>query len=182
MVYPGVGWVLWRHPNDLPKELVFNVNYLGGQMPTFAINFSRPGNGVIAQYYNFLRLGRSGYLKIQQNCQTTALFVSSKIAEMGPFELLSTGDDLPVFAFTLKNNETYSLYDLSERLRERGWQVPAYTMPKNIESMVVMRIVVKENFSRDVANLFLKDLAEQVQWLSNNPLKNASNPRPSFHH
>lgn len=182
MVYPGVGWVLWRHPNDLPKELVFNVNYLGGQMPTFAINFSRPGNGVIAQYYNFLRLGRSGYLKIQQNCQNTALFVSSKIAEMGPFELLSKGDDLPVFAFTLKNDEAFSLYDLSERLRERGWQVPAYTMPKNIESMVVMRIVVKENFSRDVANLFVKDLADQVQWLSDNPLKSPSNPRPSFHH
>lgn len=183
MVYPGVGWVLWRHPDDLPKELVFDVNYLGGQMPTFAINFSRPGNGVIAQYYNFLRLGRAGYTRIQQNCQNTALFLSSKIEKMGPFELLSRGDELPVFAFRLKDEALgFSLYDLSERMRERGWQVPAYTMPKDIEDMVVMRIVVKENFSHDVANLFLKDLKQQVDWLKNNPFQHPSAPRPSFHH
>jgi glutamate decarboxylase len=183
MVYPGVGWVLWRHPNDLPKDLVFDVNYLGGEMPTFAINFSRPGNGVIAQYYNFLRLGRDGYRRIQQNCQNTALYVSSQIAEMGPFSLLSKGDDLPVFAFTLKDEvDGFSLYDLSERMREQGWQVPAYTMPKNLEKMVVMRIVVKENFSHDVANLFLKDLKQQVDWLGSNPLRAPSQPRQSFHH
>jgi glutamate decarboxylase len=183
MVYPGVGWILWRHPDDLPKELIFNVNYLGGEMPTFAINFSRPGNGVIAQYYNFLRLGRSGYKRIQQSCQDTALFLSSSIAEIGPFELLSKGDELPVFAFTTRKDfSAFSLYDLSERLRERGWQVPAYTMPKNLEKMVVMRIVVKENFSRDIANLFIKDLKEQVDWLKANPYKHPSAPRPSFHH
>jgi glutamate decarboxylase len=183
MVYPGVGWILWRHPDDLPKELIFNVNYLGGEMPTFAINFSRPGNGVIAQYYNFLRLGRNGYRRIQQNCQSTALFLSTSIAEIGPFELLSKGDELPVFAFTLKaGTKGFSLYDLSERLRERGWQVPAYTMPKNLEDMVVMRIVVKENFSRDVAHLFIKDLKEQVLWLRDNPYEHPSAPRPSFHH
>lgn len=183
MVYPGIGWVLWRHPNDLPEDLVFNVNYLGGQMPTFAINFSRPGNGVIAQYYNFLRLGRSGYRRIQQSCQDTALFLSSSIAKIGPFELLSKGDELPVFAFTTHEGfKDFSLFDLSERLRERGWQVPAYSMPKNLEDMVVMRIVVKENFSRDIANLFIKDLNYQVEWLTNNPYKHPSKPRPSFHH
>ena len=183
MVYPGVGWILWRHPDDLPKELIFNVNYLGGQMPTFGLNFSRPGNGVIAQYYNFLRLGRSGYSRIQHNCQNTALFLSSSIAKIGPFELLSKGDELPVFAFTTTQGfSEFTLYDLSERLRERGWQVPAYSMPKNLEDMVVMRIVVKENFSRDVANLFIKDLKQQVDWLQHNPYKHPSAPRPSFHH
>jgi glutamate decarboxylase len=183
MVYPGIGWILWRHPDDLPKELIFNVDYLGGQTPTLTINFSRPGNGVISQYYNFLRLGRSGYERIQRHCQTTALFLSSKIADMGPFRLLSEGNDLPVFAFTLKSKDCkFSLYDLSERMREYGWQVPAYTMPKNLEDMVVMRIVVKENFSRDMAESFIRDLSKQVQWLEDNPFSNPPKANPSFHH
>jgi glutamate decarboxylase len=183
LVYPGVGWVLWRHPDDLPKELIFRVNYLGGDMPTFALNFSRPGNGVIAQYYNFLRLGRQGYRRILQNCQDTALFLSRKIEDMEYFELLSRGDDLPVFAFTLKKPKTFfSLYDLSDRMRERGWQVPAYSLPKDLQSTVVMRIVVKENFSRDIAAQFIQDLKEQVAWLVDHPYKHPSVPRPSFHH
>ncbi len=182
LVYPGVGWVLWRHPDDLPSELVFDVNYLGGEMPTFALNFSRPGNGVIAQYYNFLRLGRQGYMRILQNCQDTALFLSEQIAKMGYFELLSRGDELPVFAFTLLPKIKVSLYDLSDRMRERGWQVPAYSLPKNMENLVVMRIVVKENFSHDIANMFINDLKEQMEWLLAHPYAHSSVPHPSFHH
>jgi glutamate decarboxylase len=183
MVYPGVGWVIWRHPNDLPEELIFKVNYLGGEMPSFALNFSKPGNGVIAQYYNFLRLGWDGYKQIQERCQKTAQHLASYIASMEPFMTLSNGDDIPVFAFTLKKGvDDFCLYDLSDRLRVQGWQVPAYTMPANLEKMVVMRIVVKENLSLDMANNLISDIEEQVKWLRKNPLRSSPEPRQSFHH
>jgi glutamate decarboxylase len=183
MVYPGVGWVLWRHPDDLPNDLIFNVNYLGGNEPTFALNFSRPGNGVIAQYYNFLRLGREGYYRILKECQNNAKYVSHKIAEMGPFDLISHGSDIPVLAFTLKKDvDNFSLYDLSDAMRGQGWQVPAYTMPANLEAKVVMRIVVKENFSSDMGDLFIQNLQQQVLKLMNNRASNADKSRNSFHH
>jgi len=182
MVYPGVGWVVWRHENDLPEDLIFKVNYLGGEMPTFALNFSKPGNGVIAQYYNFLRLGRNGYRQIQERCQDTAIYLSTELSKIGPFELLSKGDELPVFACTLKPDAGFTLYELSDRLRERGWQVPAYTMPKNLEDMVVMRFVIKENFSRDMADLLLSDITKQINWLIENPLQKPMSPHKSFHH
>ncbi len=158
LVYPGVGWAIWRDQEVLPEELVFKVNYLGGDMPTFTLNFSRPGNQIVAQYYNFLRLGREGYTRIQQGCQDTALYLSSEIARLGPFELLSDGGELPVFAWKLKEETNFTLFDLSDRLRYNGWLVPAYTMPKNCEDLVVQRIVVKEGFSRDMANILLKDI------------------------
>ena len=183
MVYPGIGWIIWQQAADLPEELIFEVNYLGGEMPSFTLNFSKPGNGVIAQYYNFLRLGFEGYRQIQERCQQNARFLAEQIAAVGPFRLLSNGEDLPVFAFTLRDDfKDFSLYDLSDRLRGQGWQVPAYTMPPNLEYMVVMRIVVKENLSRDMATTLIKDMKQQVTWLHNNPLQSASEPRQSFHH
>ncbi len=183
MVYPGVGWVVWRHPNDLPKELIFNVNYLGGNMPTFGLNFSRPGNGVIAQYYNFLRLGKSGYRHILRNCHNTAIYLANQIEALGQFELLSQGQDLPVFAFRLKKEITsFSLYDLAEKLRTEGWQVPVYTMPPDIEDMVVMRLVIKENFSRDMADLLITSIKRQLQLLIKNLKNNPLPKRQSFHH
>jgi glutamate decarboxylase len=142
----------------LPEELVFNVNYLGGQMPTFTLNFSRPGNQIVAQYYNFLRLGREGYTRIQRVSHDTAHYLSQQIAQMGPFELLSDGSELPVFAWRLREKSTFSLFDFSDRLRYNGWQVPAYTMPKNCEHLTVQRIVVKEGFSHDMADLLLQDM------------------------
>jgi glutamate decarboxylase len=182
MVYPGVGWVLWRHPDDLPGSLVFNVNYLGGNEATFSLNFSKPGNGVIAQYYNFLRLGRNGYKRILEDCRDTAMYLSSAIANLAPFELISNGSDLPVFAFKLKEDfKTFNLYTLSEAMREQGWQVPAYTLPKDLEQTVVMRIVVKENFSRDMAESFLEGLNRQVDKLSGVG-NNQSISKTSFHH
>ena len=170
LVYPGVGWVVWREPSALPDELVFNVNYLGGQMPTFALNFSRPGANVVAQYYNFLRLGFKGYHDVQQACQEVAVFLSSAIAKMGPFELLTEGKELPVFAFKLKDSITgYSVFDISERLRSRGWLVPAYTFPANLQQTAVMRIVVKNGFSMDLAGCLLADLRTQVKILEAHP-------------
>jgi len=169
LVYPGVGWIIWRDKEALPEDLIFSVNYLGGEMATFAINFSRPGNQVVAQYYNFLRLGREGYTRIQQACQDVALYLSGEIAKLGPFQLLSDGSDLPVFAFTLKEETNFSVFDLSERLRDRGWILPAYTFPQNLEHLAVLRVVVKEGFSHDLANLLLDDLRRHLQFFASQP-------------
>ena len=130
LVYPGVGWALWRERDALPQELIFDVNYLGGHMPTFALNFSRPGSEVIAQYHMFTSLGRDGYRRVQQRSSDIARRLAAEIAEIGPYELVSDASDLPVFAFTLKREVTnYTVFDVSDRLRERGWLVPAYTFP-----------------------------------------------------
>jgi len=170
LVYPGVGWVIWRTPDALPDDLIFKVNYLGGEMPTFALNFSRPGSQVAAQYYNFLRLGWEGYRHVQQTCQDIALYLSGEIAKMGPFELLTDGADLPVFAFKLRDDVTgYSVFDLSERLRQRGWQVPAYTFPEDMTDTAVMRIVIRNGFSFDLANLLLDDFRMHLRILKHNP-------------
>ena len=171
LVYPGVGWIVWRDAAALPEDLVFNVNYLGGQMPTFALNFSRPGGQVAAQYYNFLRLGFEGYRQVQLDCQRLAKYLASEIAAMGPFELLSDGSDLPVLAFRLTDpaQSGYSVFDLSERLRLRGWLVPAYTFPANMQDTAVLRIVVRNGFSRELADLLLSDLRMQVKVLEAAP-------------
>jgi glutamate decarboxylase len=170
LVYPGVGWIVWRDAAALPEDLIFKVNYLGGEMPTFALNFSRPGAQVAAQYYNFIRLGHSGYRQVQQTCQDIAMHLSSEIAKIGPFELLTDGSDLPVFAFKLSDSvKEYSVFDVSERLRMRGWQVPAYTFPENLTGMAVMRIVVRNGFSMDLANLLLDDLRAHIRALERNP-------------
>jgi glutamate decarboxylase len=171
LVYPGVGWVVWRDAAALPDDLIFRVNYLGGEMPTFALNFSRPGAQVAAQYYNFLRLGFDGYREIQLTCQRVATYLAREIAAIGPFELLSDGTDLPVLAFRLTDPQGagYSVFDLSERLRLRGWLVPAYTFPENMQDTAVLRIVVRNGFSTDMADLLLDDLRAQVAALQEAP-------------
>ena len=171
LVYPGVGWVVWRDAAALPEDLIFRVNYLGGEMPTFALNFSRPGGQVAAQYYNFLRLGFDGYRAVQQACQDVAKHLSAEIASMGPFVLLTDGSDLPVFAFRLRDPVAagYTVFDLSERLRGRGWLVPAYTFPENMQDTAVIRMVVRNGFSTDLANSLLDDLRVQVQVLASHP-------------
>jgi len=171
LVYPGVGWIIWRDAAALPEDLVFKVNYLGGEMPTFALNFSRPGSQVAAQYYNFLRLGFDGYRQVQLGCQFLAKHLAAEIAAMGPFELMSDGSDLPVLAFRLADpaGAGYSVFDLSERLRQRGWLVPAYTLPANMQDIAVLRIVVRNGFSRDLADLLLSDLRMQVKLLEAAP-------------
>jgi glutamate decarboxylase len=180
LVYPGVGWVAWRDGNQLPEDLIFHVNYLGGDMPTFTLNFSRPGNQVIAQYYNFLRLGRDGYTRIQRSSQQVATYISSQVAAMGPFELLSDGSELPVFAFALTDDSRYTVFDLSDKLRERGWQVPAYTMPPDVETLAVLRVVVREGLSRDLADMFVEDLRRAVDHVTGRPAGAAK--RTAFSH
>jgi glutamate decarboxylase len=166
LVYPGVGWVLWRKAEYLPEELVFHVNYLGGDMPTFALNFSRPGAQVVLQYYQFLRLGKDGYRLVQQTCQDVAVHISTALDAMDEIDLISDGRELPVVTFAIDESVTkYTAYDLSRKLREAGWLVPAYTMPPNREDLVVLRVVVRNGFSHDMADLFLRDLRTALSWL-----------------
>jgi len=160
LVFPGVGWVIWRDQASLPEELIYHVNYLGGDMPTFALNFSRPGAQVVAQYYMFLRLGFEGYRVVHAVCRDVAGALAKKLAGMGPFELLTDGSQLPVIAFRVKPGiDNFTVFDVSRRLRERGWQVPAYTFPANREDLAVLRIVVRNGFSHDLLALFEADLA-----------------------
>ena len=186
LVYPGVGWIIWRDRAELPEELIFHCNYLGGDLPNFALNFSRPGNQVVAQYYNFLRLGREGYRQIQQACRDTAMYLAGEIAKMEPFELITNGSTIPVFAWKLKDRvaaETdYTLFDLADKLRERGWLVPAYTMPKNREDLAVQRIVVKEGFSRDMADMLLEDIKRAIAFFKSQPNYKAKQSGFHFHH
>ena len=130
LVYPGVGWAIWRNKEALPKDLIFDVNYLGGHMPTFALNFSRPGSEVIAQYFMFVGLGREGYERVIQNAQDVAVHLSSEIAKIGPYRVLTKGDELPVFAFTLNDDiKNYTVYDVSDKLRSSaaGWCRPTHS-------------------------------------------------------
>ncbi len=145
LVYPGVGWIVWRDADALPPDLIFWVNYLGDNMPTFALNFSRPGAQVVAQYYTFLRLGFDGYHTVQSYAREVATRLSGKIAELGPFELITHGDQLPVFAFKVKDEvDNFTAFDVSTSLRERGWQVPAYTFPANRTDLAALRVVVRQ--------------------------------------
>jgi glutamate decarboxylase len=177
LVYPGVGWAIWRDHEALPKELVFDVNYLGGNMPTFSLNFSRPGSQVIAQYFMFASLGHEGYRKVIQRAQDVAVGLSSSIAEIGPYRLISEGRELPVFAFSLDPEITnYSVFDVSDRLRQRGWLVPAYTFPPNRQDLSVLRIVVRAGMTQEMADLLLVALREQTEFLQS---LDAPLPRPA---
>ena len=182
LVYPGVGWIIWRDKAELPEELIFHCNYLGGDLPNFALNFSRPGNQVLAQYYNFLRLGYEGYKRIHSASQDVAMYVSGKIAEMGPFDLISDGSTIPVFAFTVNDSANFSVFDMSDKMRERGWQLPAYTFPKNREDLAVLRVVCKEAFSRDLADKLLEDIRNAVDYFASQKGHLAKKAGGSFHH
>jgi glutamate decarboxylase len=175
LVYPGVGWAIWRNEEALPRELVFNVNYLGGNMPTFALNFSRPGSEVVVQYFMLSAIGRQGYTSVMRNAQEVALHLSKNIGEMGPYRLITEGRDLPVFAFSLADEvRNYTVFDVSDRLRQGGWLVPAYTFPENRQDLSVLRIVVRAGMTMEMADLLLSQLREQTEFL-----ESLSGPLPS---
>jgi glutamate decarboxylase len=186
LVYPGVGWAIWREESALPRELVFDVNYLGGHMPTFSLNFSRPGSEVIAQYFMFMSLGRRGYTTVMRNLQQIATHISAGVADMGPYRLISDGSELPVFAFTTKPEvENYNVFDVSDRLRERGWLVPAYTFPANRQDLSVLRVVVRAGMNLEMGDKLLDFLGEQtnaLQTLSGPLPRPVFQPRAAFAH
>ncbi|MFF8263577.1 glutamate decarboxylase [Streptomyces virginiae] len=182
----GVGWIIWRSPDLLPADLVFKVDYLGGDMPTFALNFSRPGGEIVAQYYLFLRLGRGGYRRVQQACADTAQYLAGQIADMGPFTLLYDGKGaLPAVSYTLTDPAAspFTLYDLSDRLRMRGWQVPSYPLPANRDDTVIQRVLVRHGVTRDQIALLVEDMRRAVEHLTATPPPvAATEPRSGFHH
>jgi len=186
----GVGWVVWREQSDLPEDLIFNVNYLGGEMATFALNFSRPGGQIVAQYYNFLRLGKEGYRKVHTACYETAQYLSDKIANMGPFEIIYGGDPsggIPAMCWKIKDGfdtKGYTLYDLADRLRSRGWQVPAYSLPANREDLVIQRILVRHGVSMDLASLLIDDIQRSLEYFNEHPISRpmGGDEASGFHH
>ncbi|MCB1107553.1 MAG: glutamate decarboxylase [Chlamydiia bacterium] len=168
LVYPGIGWIIYRDESDFPDELVFKVNYLGGWMPTYTLNFSCNSAFVLAQYYNFLRLGREGYTDIMNNCVSNAQYLAKKLKESGNFEMINEAQMLPIVAVKLKDSiKQYTVYDLSSKLRERGWVIAAYTMPPNAEEVALIRVVVREHFSRDMADILYQDIEHACKALEN---------------
>lgn len=165
LTYPGIGFVVWRNSEHLPEELVFRVNYLGGDMPTFTLNFSRPGNQVIGQYYNFLRLGRAGYAQVMHCLSDTARWLGDQLHASEHFEVISDGSAIPVVSFRLTGKRDYTEFDVSHALRGFGWQVPAYTMPDNATDVTVLRVVVREGFSADLARALRDDIITTLKSL-----------------
>ncbi|MGN6425338.1 MAG: glutamate decarboxylase [Leifsonia sp.] len=184
LVYPGLGWVVWRSEELLPEELIFRVSYLGGSMPTFALNFSRPGAQVLLQYYQFLRLGFEGYRRVQSAARDVARYLADAVAGLGAFDIVADGSDIPVTAWRLKDGytDTWTLYDLSERLRARGWLVPAYPLPESLTAVTVQRAVVRNGLSRDLAGGLVDAISDGVGMLDR---LDAPLPGPKavpFHH
>ncbi len=171
LTYPGVGWVVWRDREYLPEELIFEVSYLGGNMPTMAINFSRSASQIVGQYYNFLRFGRQGYSHIHQKTQEIASVIGDRIQHTGLFELYNAGSRMPIICYTLKHGATYkdgtkvewNLYDLSDRLRMHGWQVPAYPLPDGAEEITVQRIVCRADLTFNLAEAFIMDFLQCLE-------------------
>ena len=171
----GAGWVVWRDKDELPDDLIFHVNYLGGDMPVFQLNFSRPAGQIVAQYYDFLRLGREGYRRIHMASYETGQYLAGAIPHLGPFELLCDSDPLtgiPTVTWRIREGENpgYTLFDLADRLRMRGWQVPAYTLTGTASDIPVQRILVRQGVSRDMASLLLDDLREAIAHFDTHPV------------
>ncbi|HEV7162078.1 MAG TPA: glutamate decarboxylase [Solirubrobacteraceae bacterium] len=174
LVYPGMGTVVFRDASDLPEELVFHINYLGGNMPNYSLNFSRPSTSVILQYFAFLRLGHEGYEEIVQTVLENATALGAKLSAIDGLEPLTDGTEFPIVALRASDPAKTNLNHLSQLLRERGWIVPAYTLPPNAEHITVLRMVIKENFSREMVDMLAHDVGVAMKTL-------ASGARPHPH-
>lgn len=168
LVYPGIGWILWRDKSWLPKELVFKVSYLGGDMATMAINFSRSASHILGQYYNFVRYGYEGYRGIHERTRDVAMFIAKEIENTGIFKLLNNGDNIPIVCWRISKNSNveWNLYDLADRLRMTGWQVPAYPLPSNLCDVIIQRIVIRADLSMQLAVLFVEDFKRAILMLN----------------
>ena len=166
LVYPGLGWVVWKDKQYLPKEMAFSVNYLGANITQVGLNFSRPAAQILGQYYNFIRYGFEGYQAVQEAAMEVARYCHTEIGKMKCFRNYSKEVVNPLFIWQMdpayEKKAHWTLYDLQDKLKQSGWMVPAYTMPASIEKMVVMRVVVRQGFSRDMAEQLLTDIREAV--------------------
>jgi glutamate decarboxylase len=185
----GVGWVMWREEADLPEQMIFWVNYLGGNMKDIALNFSRPGGQIVCQYYNFLRLGREGYAKVHGACYDSAAYLARELEGMGPFEIVFDGNrakGIPAVSWKLKDgaDTQFTLFDLADRLRVRGWQVPAYTLPAHCEDQAIQRILVRNGVSRDLCSMLIEDIRSALDHLDAHPRKTplGEDEASGFHH
>ncbi|KAL4195989.1 hypothetical protein AMTRI_Chr04g243800 [Amborella trichopoda] len=170
MVYPGIGWVIWRTKEDLPDELIFHINYLGADQPTFTLNFSKGASQIIAQYYQFIRLGFEGYRNIMGNCAENAKVLRGGLEKTGRFEIISKEVGVPLVAFAFKDSK-HNVFEISENLRRFGWIVPAYTMAPDAQHIAVLRVVVREDFSRTLAERLLNDILRVLRELDELPPK-----------
>ncbi len=162
LVYPGMGTIVFRDRGDLPDELVFHITYLGGDMPNYSLNFSRSSTQVTLQYYNLLRLGHEGYVRIMANVMANAHHLRDRLLDTGHFDAAGDGRHFPVVALRARDPEALDLFALSKRLRQRGWIVPAYPLPADAQDVNVLRMVVRENLSRDMCDTLVADVHAAV--------------------
>ncbi|KAK6119936.1 hypothetical protein DH2020_046320 [Rehmannia glutinosa] len=169
LVYAGIGWVIWRNKEDLPDELIFHINYLGSDQPTFTLNFSKGSSQIIAQYYQLIRLGYEGYRNIMENCQENAMVVKAGLEKTGRFNIVSKDQGVPLVAFSLKDHSRHTEFEVSDMLRRYGWIVPAYTMPADAQHVTVLRVVIREDFSRTLAERLVLDIEKVLHDLDTLP-------------
>jgi glutamate decarboxylase len=171
LVYPSVGWLIFREKNNIPEDLIFYVNYLGEETPTYSLNFSSSSSMMLAQYYNLLRFGKEGYKEIMTKILENARYLAKLLESLDTFDVLNSAETLPVVTVKLKQPVNYTVFELSHKLREKGWILPAFTLPKNAENLALMRVVVKENFSREMADILYEDIMEACEILEGSKKK-----------
>nr|AOO87124.1 glutamate decarboxylase [Kalanchoe daigremontiana] len=171
LVYAGIGWVIWRTKADLPEELIFHINYLGSDQPTFTLNFSKGSSQIIAQYYQLIRLGYEGYRNIMENCQGNAMVLKEGLERTGKFNIVSKDNGVPLVAFSLKDSSRHNEFEVSDMLRRFGWIVPAYTMPPDAQHITVLRVVIREDFSRTLAERLVIDIEKVLHELNTLPAR-----------
>jgi glutamate decarboxylase len=179
LVYPSMGWLIFREKSGIPKDLIFYVNYLGEETPTYSLNFSSGSSMMLAQYYNLLRFGREGYKKIMNGIMGNARYLAKLLESSGKFDMLNSAEFFPVVTVKLKQPANYTIFELSHKLRERGWILPAYTLPKNAEDIALMRVVVKESFSREMADMLFDDIVKACEILEGSKEENFEPERPT---
>ncbi|KAH7557019.1 hypothetical protein JRO89_XS11G0030100 [Xanthoceras sorbifolium] len=171
LVYAGIGWVIWRNKEDLPEELIFHINYLGADQPTFTLNFSKGSSQVIAQYYQLIRLGYEGYKNVMENCTENMMVLKEGLEKTGRFNIVSKDNGVPLVAFSLKDNSCHDEFEVSDTLRRFGWIVPAYTMPPDAQHVTVLRVVIREDFSRTLAERLVQDIQKVLHELDTLPAR-----------
>eukprot|EP00253_Pinus_taeda_P000397 PITA_00397 len=165
LVYAGVGWAIWRTKQDLPEELIFHINYLRADQPTFTLNFSKGASQIIAQYYQFTRLGFEGYRNIMRNCAANAKALADGLVRTGRFNILSKEVGVPLVAFSLKDSSRHDVYEISDHLRRFGWIVPAYTMAPDAQHVTLLRVVIRDDFNRSLAERLVRDIEKVLREL-----------------